>query len=74
MPTISLGHLNESLLGYWIRLCDVVREMITFAPQPGQSMKVNGQEIPYCYDMPLAQEKKSKHYFIKYESDRKYLF
>ena len=60
MPAVSLGHLNESLLGYWIRLCDVVREMITFAPKPGQPLKVNGPSIPYCYDIPNEQEAKSK--------------
>ena len=54
MPTISLHHLNESLLGYWIRLCDVVREMITFTPSADQPMKVDGQDISH------EQESESK--------------
>ena len=47
MPTIRLQHLNESLLGYWIRLCDVVREMITFTPKPDAPLKVDGQKLSY---------------------------
>ena len=54
MPIVGLQHLNESLLGYWIRLCDVVREMITFTPDSDIPLKVDGQNITW------EQEARSK--------------
>ena len=54
MPSIRLQNLNENLYGYWIRLSDVTREMITFSPDSKKPLELDGRKLP------LEQEQKRK--------------
>ena len=47
MPTLGLDNLAESLLGYWLKLTTVTRDMITIEPVSELPIMYQGQRIPY---------------------------
>ena len=50
MPALALDNLNESLLGYWMKLTVVTRDMLTMEPLKNRPMVINGQRIPKDQD------------------------
>ena len=47
MPTLGLDNLAENLLGYWLKLTTVTRDMITIEPVSELPIMFQGQRIPY---------------------------
>ena len=54
MPIPKLNNLDESLLGYWLKLTTVTRDMIKITPEDRLPVVFQGQRVP------IDQELRSK--------------
>ena len=57
MPSGSLGNLSESIFCYWMRMTNLVREMITWEPNKNRPMMVNGQKVPVGHETDCKSHK-----------------